>query len=266
MPHIQANGIQIYYESYGEGPPLLLIGGFVQHSLFWRECIPALSKYCRVIAFDNRGAGQTDAPAESYSVEIFAEDTIGLMDALEIESAHIMSCSMGTLISQQLCLTHPDRVNKVILCAPFAHFPEIAAHNVRMQIKMLQNGVPRELLVELNMAWLLSNHFLGNDENRAKYLKETLKDPHPITMEGLVGQAAALIGADLRDKIEKIPHEVLLLVGENDIDTPPYCARLIRDRIPSCEMHTFKDAPHLFIYEIPNKVTKQALSFLASSR
>lgn len=262
MPHVQANGIQIYYESYGEGPPLLLIGGFVQHSPFWRECVPTLSKQFRVIAFDNRGAGQTDAPAESYSVEMFAEDTIALMDALDIESAHIMSCSMGTLISQQLCLTHPNRINRVILCAPFAHFPEIAAHNVRMQIKMLQNGVPREYLVELNMAWLLSNNFFKKDENRAQYLKEILTDPHPITMEGLVGQADALIGADLRDKIEKIPHEVLLLVGEHDIDTPPYCARLIRDRIPSCEMHTFKDAAHLFIYEIPNKVTKQALEFL----
>ncbi len=262
MPHIAANGIQIYYESFGKGPPLLLIGGFVQHSPFWRECIPALSKHFHVIPFDNRGVGRTDAPAESYSIEMFAEDTVALMDALSIESANIMSVSMGTLITQQLCLTHPDRVNKVVLCAPFAHFPEIAAHNVRMQIKMLQSGIPRELLAELNMAWLLSNRFFANDENRAQYLKEILSDPYPITMEGLLGQADALLSADLREKIEKIPHEVLLLVGELDIDTPPYCARLIQDRIPNCKMHTFKEAPHLFIYEIPNQVTKQALEFL----
>lgn len=179
MPFVNANKINIYYEVYGEGAPLILITGFTQHHLAWKGCIPELSRHFQVIALDNRGAGQTDATKEGYSIELFAQDTVALMDELQIESAHFMGQSMGTLIIQQLCIAYPNRVKKSVLCGPFTKLPAIAKHNIRSQLKMLRQGVDRALLIELNAAWLLSNDFLEKPENIAQFVKESLSNPHP---------------------------------------------------------------------------------------
>lgn len=262
MPHIEANGIQIFYEMQGDGPPLVAISGFTQHHLAWKNCLPTLAKHFKVIAFDNRGAGQTDAPEESYSIELLAKDTSALLDALDIKSAHFLGSSMGTLIIQELCLTAPERVIKGVLCAPFSYFPPIAKHNVTTQLKMFAQGVPRELLMELNMSWLLSNKFLSIPGNKQRFLEDVLRDPYPITMEGLMGQADVLFNADLRKEIHKIPHQILLLVGERDIDTPIYCAEEMHRAMPNSHIYIFKEMGHMFHYEIPEKMSKKAVDFL----
>lgn len=262
MPHVEANGIRIFYEMEGEGPFLVTISGFTQHHLAWSSCLPILTKHFRVLSFDNRGAGQSDAPEESYSIELFAKDTVALLDTLEIESAHFLGSSMGTLIIQELCLTAPERVMKGVLCAPFSYFPPIAKHNVKTQLKMLSEGVPRERLLELNMAWLLSNQFLSIPSNKERFMKDVLSDPYPISMEGLLGQVDALFNADLRNDIHKVPHQLLLLVGERDIDTPLYCAEEMNEAMPNSHIHIFKEMGHMFHYEIPEKLSKKAIDFL----
>lgn len=261
MPHVEANGIRIYYEINGEGPPLFTISGFTQHHLIWKNCLPILTPHFQVISFDNRGSGQSDAPEESYSIELFAKDTAALMNALDIESAHFLGSSMGTLIIQQLCLSFPQKVKKAVLASPFAYFPPIAKHNVATQLKMLSEGVPRMLLMELNMAWLLSNEFLSIPSNKERFLEDIRSDPYPITMEGLLGQVDALFNADLRKELTEIPHPILLLVGEKDIDTPVYCAEFMQKTLLNCQMHIFKDMGHLLNYEIPEKLSKKALEF-----
>lgn len=262
MPHLNANGIRIFYERTGDGPFLILVNGFNQHHMAWKRCLPILSKHFSIVAFDNRGAGQTDAPEESYSIEMLADDTAALMDELNIESAHFMGSSMGTLIIQQLCLSHPDRVKKAVLCAPFSYFPPVAQHYVKTQLQMLSEGVPKQKLQELNMAWLMSNAFISTPGNKEKFLGEILSDPYPISTEGLLGQADALLSADLRKEIHNIPHHILLLVAENDIDTPVYCAKYMQKTIPNCQMHIFKEMGHQFLYEIPEKTSKSAVEFL----
>ena len=157
MPHVKANDLQLHYESYGEGTPLILIAGYAQNKLVWQDYFQPLSKKFQVIAFDNRGSGQTDSPNEPYSIQMFAEDTAALMDALQIESAHFMGQSMGTLIIQQLCLNHPDKVRKAILCAPFAKLPPISCHKGKTLIEMYEQGIDRKLLLKLNAYWMLRN-------------------------------------------------------------------------------------------------------------
>jgi len=262
MPHVKANDISIYYESFGDGPPLFLIAGFAQNHSYWEKCIPTLSKHFQVIAFDNRGSGQTDSPEDSYSIEMFAQDTSALMEALEVESAHFMSASMGALITQKMCLSFPEKVKKIVLCAPFSQLPFIAKHNIEMQLQLLGSGVPRQKLMELNMSWLLSNKFMSGPGNKEKYLQNILSDPYPSPIEGLLGQVDALLAADFRKEIQKIPHHTLLLVGEEDIDTPVPCGKYMKDNMPNCKMHTFKEVGHLFPYEIPEETSKKALSFL----
>ncbi|MDN3506012.1 MAG: alpha/beta hydrolase [Simkaniaceae bacterium] len=262
MPHIKANDIHIYYESFGSGPPLVLISGFAQNHACWTKCIPQLAKHFQVIAFDNRGSGQTEAPDDSYSIEMFANDTAALLESLEIESAHFMGVSMGTLIIQNMCLAFPEKVKKAVLCAPFAQLPLITKHNIEIQLQILASNIPRQKLVELNMSWLLSNKFMSDPKNKERYLQDLLSDPYPSPMEGLLGQADALKSADFTKQLGKIPHHTLLLAADEDIDTPVACAKLMNDRMPNSTLHIFQEVGHLFPYEIPEETSQKALSFL----
>ena len=118
MPQIKANGINLYYEEEGKGETLILIPGFTQHSGKFKAHLKVLRQVFHTIVIDNRGSGQSSCPDKSYLIEDFAQDTAALMDALNIEKAHLLGNSMGTCIALQLCLDHPNKVNKVCLCAP----------------------------------------------------------------------------------------------------------------------------------------------------
>ena len=93
MPMVKVNDINMYYETHGEGEALILISGNGAESSQWKDMIPTFSKNYKVIPFDNRGAGRTDRPNMEYSMDMMANDVIGLMDALAIEKAHILGAS-----------------------------------------------------------------------------------------------------------------------------------------------------------------------------
>lgn len=264
MPIINAHDTRLYYEVQGAGPPLILLSGFTQVCQVWHPYLPLLTPHFQVYLVDNRGAGQSDAPESGYSIECFAEDIIGFLDALALPSAYFMGQSMGALIIQQLCITHYDRVNRAVLCSPFAKLPPVSAHHLRCLLKLLQYGVPKELLIEENLAWLLSNHFIKNPQNVHCFIKELQQNPYQQSMEGLMGQATALLQADLREHLNEIPHEILLLAGEEDILIPLKCVKELKDRIPNSHLHVLPKSAHLFPYEIPEQVAKMALKFLRS--
>ncbi|MBF8302764.1 MAG: catD, partial [Candidatus Dadabacteria bacterium] len=94
MPYARVNGIRIYYETYGEGFPVVLIGGLGSEIQSWATQIPIYSKHFQVIVFDNRGAGKSDKPDIPYTIELMADDTASLLDALGVESAFVVGKSM----------------------------------------------------------------------------------------------------------------------------------------------------------------------------
>src|ERR1700719_4418655 len=115
MPTIRVNDIDMYYEIHGEGEPVVLIAGLNSDHTLYRGIIPRLAENYQVVAFDNRGVGQTDKPDIPYSIEMMAEDTAGLLNALGIEQAHLLGTSMGGRIAAALALQHPQQVKSLIL-------------------------------------------------------------------------------------------------------------------------------------------------------
>ena len=95
MATARVNGIDIYYEEHGDGEPLLLIMGLGANTTNWWARGPDLSAEFRVITFDNQGAGRSEKPARPYSMAQMADDTAGLLDALDVDSAHVFGMSMG---------------------------------------------------------------------------------------------------------------------------------------------------------------------------
>ncbi len=120
MPYIKVNDIQMYYEIRGEGEPLVLIVGLATDISEWEGIIDWLAKKYRVLAFDNRGAGRTDKPDAPYSIDMMADDTAKLMQALGIEQAYILGVSMGGRIAQAVALRYSERVKKLVLVSTSA--------------------------------------------------------------------------------------------------------------------------------------------------
>lgn len=120
MPTVQVSGIQIYYEEYGEGPPLIMILGLGQDTATWGFQVPEFAKYFRLIVFDNRDSGRSSRCEENYTTAIMARDTLGLMDQLNIPRAHLLGTSMGGMIAQHVALMAPERVISLILASTIA--------------------------------------------------------------------------------------------------------------------------------------------------
>jgi len=124
MRHADVNGVRIAYSVRGSGPPLVLIMGYRLSSRAWpRDFIEKLAERFTVVAFDNRGTGDSDKPTTGYEIANMARDVCGLVDHLEIPRANILGYSMGGAIAQLVARERPDLVAGMVLCATAAHLP-----------------------------------------------------------------------------------------------------------------------------------------------
>ena len=115
MPKVRVNDIDMYYKIHGKGPPLVHVGGLAGDARTWQRQIEHLAQYYQVLCFDNRGTGRTDCPDLPYSTKLFADDTVGLMDVVGIERAHVYGISMGGGIVQEVAINYPSRVLSLVI-------------------------------------------------------------------------------------------------------------------------------------------------------
>src|SRR3954454_22068232 len=121
MPHVDVAGRKVHYIREGEGEPLLLIQGLSGNHLHWGEDFLALLRPdFDVIAFDNRGIGNSDPVDGPFSIADMADDAAGLLDLLGVESGHVLGISIGGMIAQDLALRHPDKVRTLALGCTYA--------------------------------------------------------------------------------------------------------------------------------------------------
>src|SRR3569833_1334595 len=115
MPYTTNNGVKLYWDSLGQGPPVLLIMGLSFTHEMWYRILPVLTERHRVILFDNRGMGRSDVPRGPYSMRRMAEDAGIVLDAAGVSAAHVSGASMGGMIAQELALRSPSRVLSLVL-------------------------------------------------------------------------------------------------------------------------------------------------------
>src|SRR6185437_12359321 len=121
MPYATHQGVRIYWEEHGSGPPVLLIMGLSFTHEMWYRILPGLARQYRVILLDNRGIGRSDVPPGPYTIRQMAGDAAAVLDAAEITSANVIGASMGGMIAQELALCYPARVQSLLLGYHAAH-------------------------------------------------------------------------------------------------------------------------------------------------
>lgn len=263
MPYANLNGINIHYEVSGEGPPVVLIGGLGSQINSWATQTPLYSKYFKVIAFDNRGAGLSDKPEDAYTTQDMADDTAGLLDTIGIRSASVVGKSMGGMIAQWLTIKYPDRVNKLVLGCTSHSRDDVGNEILR---------IGREIATKsgLKTVWVTAL-FLGYTREYIEINLSTIKDSLDLVAEsdeainGYVGQSLACEKHDTRDLLHKIKCPTLVLVGERDQIASPTKSRELAQLIPGAVLREFSDVGHGFWRERQKEVDKAVLEFLLES-
>lgn len=266
MPIANANGIEIYYELHGSGEPLILIAGLGYDLWMWHKMIPGLSERYQTIPFDNRGMGRSSKPAGPYSAQLMADDVAGLMDALGLERAHVMGHSMGGFIAQAMALTHPDRIDKLILSATNFGGPRHIPITPEAMAVLLDTNSPPEVRVKQG---ILSSCAPGFEEAQPEIVEEwiTYRENNPIEPEPYKAQFAVGLGllseaACFEHKLKEVELPTLVLFGEHDKVVPPGNAQLLAAQLPHSEIAILPGAGHFFPIETPAQAVSVIDAFL----
>lgn len=259
MPSARVNGIRMYYEVRGRGTPLVLIMGYGDDCRKWARQVPAFARRHRVVTFDNRGVGRTEAPRAGYSMAAFARDTVGLMDFLEIQRAHLLGYSMGGRIAQHVAIHHPGRLRSLILCATSAR---PSAFN-RYTLWLDRVLIPRYGLGAVAPFGPLYQYTRAYFERHFRRLVAGLRRPAPPgrKLHGLLGQARAIEGHDTSRDLHRIAAPTLVLLGDQELLNPLPEAQVLTRRIPGATLRVLRGGGHGFLWEIPTAFNRAVLDF-----
>jgi len=234
MPTAQVNGITMYYEQHGAGEPLLLINGLGADITLLTAIMNSFARRCRVVAFDNRGAGRTDKPDVPYTIELMAADTAALLDVLHLERVNVLGISMGGRIALELALSHPDRVGRLVLVSTSA------AGRGKVTVSW-----PIRLLLPLKWAGLL----------RGKY---------PQPRYAYLRQRRASTSYDATNRLGNIHAPTLILHGRRDRSMPVQLAERMHAAIDGSQIEIFRSGHMFFLFSERQKFLDRAGRFLAA--
>jgi pimeloyl-ACP methyl ester carboxylesterase len=267
MPQVKSNGINIHYEEQGSGDPLLLIMGFTVSSIGWHWNIPAFAQNFRTIAFDNRGVGRSDKPDVPYSMAMFADDTVGVLDALGIERAHVFGISMGGMIAQEFTLRYPQRVKTLTLgCTSCGGQNTVLSEDADV-VNMLGNiasvDVQQAALIMTKVA--VTPWFLQKRMNVLLELTQ-LSAQYPTPKHAMVRQMEAILKHDTYERLPQITAPTLVITGKQDGLVPPENSVTLSQRIPNADLAILANASHLFNIELPEATVDTVKEFIQRRR
>ena len=269
MPIAKVGDINIYYEDQGKskGKVLLLIPGISCDSTIWFRQIPAFSKKYRVIVVDNRGAGRSDKPDIPYTMEMLAADIAGLLDIINISTAHVFGHSLGGTIAQHFALNFPKKVRTLILgatsCGGQHRFQGTLAEAFMAfwTPDHRRTLTPREIFQE-GLSFEFTQKFIDNNPALIeRHFIERTRYPAPPHTVARQGQAAA--GHHTYDRLPEIKVPTLVIAGDADGLFSIENSRLLASRIPSAELVLLKNTAHTFQIEAAEETNKLVLSFLS---
>jgi 3-oxoadipate enol-lactonase len=261
MSWMNINNANIYYEVHGQGQPLVLIAGFGCDHSFWMPLIDGLSSQFKILILDNRGSGQTQDDNKGFTIEVLADDVMGLVNALAWKKPHVIGHSMGGTIAQTLAVKYSNELGKIMLCnaaAKFNGLSSIVLHNV---LALQKAKLSIELLTATFMPWVFSESFLVNPSKVAFYLKAVKEYPFPSTLEGNARQVKALDAFDLKKSFGKIQAETLILGADRDLLASAIELQFLKDHINNATLRILPGA-HVMIMEQPQETIKIIKEFL----
>jgi 3-oxoadipate enol-lactonase len=262
MPTIHANGVNLYYELHGSdrAPVLVLNNGIIMNAATsWVYQTKPISAHYRVLQYDCRGQGQSDHPASSYSMQVHADDLAALLEALDIENAHVAGISYGGEVAQAFTLNYPEKVRSLILIDTVSEVGAELRLIIQSWVEALKSG---EALTFFNatVPWNFSPAFIANN---TALLEDARKRYALLDFPAVTRLCEAFLEVDFTEQLDQIKVPTCIMVGELDLLKGPRYAEILKRNIPHAEYHVLIGAGHASCWERPQEFNSILLGFLA---
>nr|WP_295873787.1 alpha/beta hydrolase [uncultured Chitinophaga sp.] len=252
------DGVRIAYQLDGEaGKPVLVLSNSIATNYhMWDAQIAAFGPHFQVLRFDTRGNGASGAPAGDYSLGRMSLDVIGLLDHLGMERVHFLGLSLGGFIAQYIATHAPERIDRLILAHTAAHLgPQEGFNNSIHSLRQQPDMAAFEHMFIHN--WFPAAMINAEDPRIAPFRKVILA----MSPTGLAGSFAAVRDGDLRATAQLIPHQTLVIGGDNDTVTLPEHSAYLAEAIPNARL-VMLPAVHLSNVELKETFNQTVLAFL----
>jgi pimeloyl-ACP methyl ester carboxylesterase len=264
---IKVGDIEIAYRIFGQGDTLLFIPGFSMTMDMWEPMLNKLPTNHTIILFDNRGIGQTTAgnwtnttsARTAFTIDQFTNDTAALIDALKIKQpVDVLGLSLGGFIAQELSLSHPEKVNRLILVASSCGGNQTIPPQISPQdFKSMVSGNTTE---ELFLSTLFPQNWI---KNKSEYIENEFVFPMgKVSSENLQLQSAAAGKWNSCEKLSDISKETLVITGSQDITSPPANSIRLAEKIPGAWLVQIEGGGHGVMFQYPEKFAEVVETFL----
>jgi pimeloyl-ACP methyl ester carboxylesterase len=252
------NGINLYYELFGSGPFLTLIGGLGTAVWLWENNISELSQHFTVLVYDNRGAGKSDKPDPPYTIQQMADDLAGLLQYLKISQTHLLGVSMGGYIAQEFVLNYPAVVDRLILAATTpGRSKAIPMDSDVMELLVTPSEGDKEVM-RLKFSLAFTDNYLNR--HIGKLIKQRLSTPQPPS--AYLAQAAAGAAFDRSADLHKISHCTLVVGATGDRIIPIENIYQLASMIPNSRTKVYEGFAHQFMVENATTFNRDIITFL----
>ena len=260
---VASDGVRIAYDAWGarDGSPVLMIQGLGMNARAWALQRGAFGRTHRCIAIDNRGTGHSDTPPGPYDLVRMAQDSLEVLDAEGITSAHVVGVSMGGVIAQILGVMHSERVHSLVLSCTACHH-----HSWRRELLAewgeLVTAHGMSALTDDGMRWLIGPRLQRRFGVFVNVLARVLVQVKPQAFAAQVDAILAMPD-DMRFELHSITAPTLVITGSQDTLTPLGDAEELAELITTSRLYVLRGAAHGLMAEAPNSFNDAVLRFLA---
>jgi pimeloyl-ACP methyl ester carboxylesterase len=262
LTHVAVNGHSVAYWTAGEGPPLVLLHGFLCDSRCWRRQLEDLSDRFKVVAWDAPGAGSSPDPPDPFTITDWAHCLATFLDVVGIERAQVLGLSWGGILAQEFYRLYPDRVLALILCDTYAGWKgslHESAVEKRLERCFVESSLPPEDFVP---RWVPEFFTEGASRDLRDEMSTIVSGFHPL---GFRLMAKSSADTDTTDLLPNVGVPALLLSGDDDRRSPLNIAEQFRDAIPNNELAVIANAGHVSNMEQPEEFNAQVRRFCLSN-
>jgi 3-oxoadipate enol-lactonase len=263
MPQVRVGQIKLFYEDDGHGEPIVWIHGLGIDHRVWGLQMPLFAQHFRCLAFDNRDAGQSDRSPGSYTIKTMADDTIGLMDALAIDKAHIVGLSMGGAITQELAIAYPARVKRLVLVSTYTSADRRGA-DVLNSFALMRARFSREEYAHATSPWVFTYRDYLTPGLVDLATTRFMEDPYFLPADVYARHVEAALSHFTEDRLSRIAAPTLIVAGDDDLLTPLRFARTLHEHIPGATLTVIQGGGHAFILTHAEEFNRLVLSFLTA--
>jgi 3-oxoadipate enol-lactonase len=262
MPHVDINGLNMYYEIHGTGDPLVFISGLGANRARWEPMLPFFDKY-QCIIFDNRGVGRTDVPPGPYTMEQLGHDTAGLIEHLGVGPAKVVGWSMGGVVLQSLLIDHPEVVSRAAMVSTLPYYTDIQQAWLDASLALRAAKVDPVVQGVSGAPWGFTAYTLMDHDQLFRMLKMGRDDPEPTSEEGFRAQAQGIRTFNRLEELATVATPTLVLVGAEDILTPPSQSIEIAEKLQNATLQILPRGSHVMFVEYTQRTARAVKNFLS---